>query len=374
MALTPQINSQSVNILLAKKLQENFWVNMLYLPNYGVNEGFAGDTDAGEIRVVRQIPPGIKGRRLGSTVNGGHFNAGNVIYPTSQEFELKLTDVYDGVVDVPEVAQDMFSLSLVEAEGDAMGNEFATFVNAQTIAEQIATFFNAYSVSNTSANLVVLPQNATATQYRDALLAAMAHLDNGDETIGAQTFPSKSRQILVRPTFLAGLFQANNILVGGSNLAQELLSRGVISEGTYNSNGDQYKGEFMGVPVMVAPDAIWTAAWKSLCVNTNGTLDTGNNITDVAAKLTEMNEIQALVVAAPGTLRGIAMGNRIKQIDSPDGAGIRLQPKMRMGVTCISAKSVVPIANYGIVTNNIITYTNATVYTKLVRVPEGSQS
>lgn len=374
MALTAQINSQSVNILLAKKLQDNFWVNMLYLPDHGVNESFSDNTDASTIRVVRQIPPGIKGRRYGSTVNGAPGNTANIILPTSAEYELDLLDLYDGNIDIPEVMQDMFPLSIVESEGDAIGGEFATFVNAQTIAEQVMTVLNAYSVDNTKATLEILPQNATTTMYRDALLNAMAALDNGDDAIGAQTFPAKSRQIIVRPTAKAGLFQANNILVGGSNLAQELLARGRISENTYTSNGDLFIGEFMGVPVTVAPDVIWSSAWKSLCVNNAGTVDTGNNIADVAAALAELAKIQALVVSSVGTLRGIALGNRIKQIPSPELVGVRLQPKMRMGVKCISAKSVVPVVSYGFTAANVIAYTNATVYTKLARVPEGSQT
>jgi hypothetical protein len=371
--MTTQINSQSVNVILAKKLQVNYWAGQLYLPDYGVNEGFSTDTNAATIRVVRQIAPGIKGRRIGATTNGAAFNSANAIYPTSEEYNLDITDYYDGNIDIPEVSEDMFSLSVVEAEGDAMGGEFATFVNAMTIAEQVATVLNAYSVSNTSANIVTFPQNATTTQYRDGLLTALGHLDNGDSGIGVQTFPAKARQIIVRPSFKTGLFQANNILLGGSNLAQELLAKGRISENTYTSNGDLFIGEFMQVPVCVAPDTIWTAAWTALCINNAGTVNTANNITNVTAAATELAKINALVVSSVGTLRGIAMGNRIKQVDAQNGAGIRLQPKMRMGVKCISAKSVVPVVSYGFTAANIIAYTNATVYTKLVRLPEGSQ-
>ena len=61
--------------------------------------------------------------------------------------------------------------------------------------------------------------------------------------------------------------------------------------------------------------------------------------------LTESNlaGVVGIVCSAVGTGRALAFNSAIKQIPSPNGQGIRIQPKYRMGAECWDALSVVPI-------------------------------
>lgn len=366
MPFTTMINQQSVDALTAKKLQESYFSKIIHIPGKGVNEGLTEDASAASVRVVRQKLPGIATRQLGATVNGGNFNGENAKGIASDEFYIDITNVYDGNIDIAEVQTDMFSLPVVEATMENCGGEVATGVNASTIAEQVKAWANDAIASEPVVQKVELPSTLEETSYRDAILDASAILDDGDESNQVQIYPDDMREIIARPSFCTGLFKGNNVIVGG-DLSVALLERGVIAEGTYRGNGEQYVGEVNNTPIYKAPKTLWNAAANELVFN-NGTTKSGNLAHNPDAKA-EFDKIQALVVSAVGTLRGIAVGNRVKSIPSPLGAGLRLQPKFRWGVKCIYPSSVVPIVSNGFSVADL-TYTNKT----LNRLPYGSQS
>lgn len=370
MAIAQQINQQSVDIITAKRLMENYFVNIIHMPGKGVTEGFTDDVSAPFVRVVRQKLPGILPRQLGATANGGNFNSAAAKQPQSEEFDIQITEFYDGNIDIPEVTTDMFSLPLVEATMDSVAGEVATAINASTVAEQIKTWANEMCKTTPKSHVVTLPSSIGDESYRDAVLAAGAYLDDGDEDHGVQSYPVDMREIVARPTFCAKLLTAKNIVVGG-DLSVALLERGVISEGTYKSNGNQYVGEIDNTPVYKAPSIIWNKAAQELVYLSSGVPDptAANNVYNTANAKAAIDAIEALVVSAVGTARGIATGNRVKSIPSPNGAGLRLQPKFRWGVECFYATSVVPIVAYGFTLANLATTSNV-----LARLPSGSQT
>jgi hypothetical protein len=57
--------------------------------------------------------------------------------------------------------------------------------------------------------------------------------------------------------------------------------------------------------------------------------------------------VQALVCAASATDRGISTQDYIKIIESPNGAGKRLQPKTRWGINVAYNKGICPIITSG---------------------------
>lgn len=329
-----QINSQSVQILLAKKYRQNYFQSILHRPGKGVTEEFSDDTSAGYIRVVRALPHGVTGRKLGAGTNGGNFNSTASFVASSTEYELPLLYVYDGNFDIPEVQQDMLPLNIVEEEGRNISGEVATQINASTIATQMVATLNA-DVTRTSKYVIKLPATVTATSARDALLDAMGLLENGDSANGIQSFPTDEREIVARPEFYVSLFKGDNIIVGGSNYAQEMLARGAISPDTYVDNGTSYKGEFMDTPLYVASRAVWSAAEAWI------------NAGDKALTAGALGGVQAIVCAAMGTARGVAMPETFKQIPCPIGAGLRIQPLVRWGVECWLPDSVAVVAGNG---------------------------
>lgn len=333
---TNQINNQSVNILLAKKYRDNYFQSILHRPGKGVTEEFSSDTAAGYIRVVRALPHGVTGRKLGASTNGGNFNRNDHV-ASAAEYELPLLYVYDGNFDIPEVQQDMLPLNIVEQEAKNISGEVATQINASTIAAQLVATLNA-DLARTSSYVIKLPATATASSARDALLGAMGLLENGDAANGVQSFPTDEREIIARPEFYVELFKSNNIIAGGSNFAQEMLARGAISPNTYVDNGMSYKGEFMDAPLYVASKAIWSAA--EAWINSGSAALTAGGL----------NTVQAIVCAAMGTARGVAMPETFKQIPCPIGAGIRIQPLIRWGVECWLPDSVAVVAGNGFTT------------------------
>ena len=266
--------------------------------------------------------------------NGGNFNSAASFVASSTEYELPLLYVYDGNFDIPEVQADMLPLNIVEEEGRNIAGEVATQINASTIAAQLSATLNA-DVTRASKYVIKLPATATEHSSRDALLDAMGLLENGDVANGVQSFPTDEREILARPEFYTSLFKSNNIIAGGSNFAQEMLARGAISPDTYVDNGASYKGEFMDAPLYVASKAVWSAAEAWL------------NAGSAAVSAGALNGVQAIVCAASGTARGVAMPETFKQIPCPVGAGIRIQPLVRWGVECWLPDSVAVVAGNG---------------------------
>lgn len=330
---TPKLDGQALRRYTSKNIAENIFQNILALPDKGVTERYSEDTDASEIRIIRQVVPAIEARRLGASVNGGYFNSNDALLPQSVEYGLKILYMIDDAVDFPTVMDEMVELPVAEATTKSVGGLVAKNINASTIAHQLTAVVNGYNTSASSVNFVALGGDGN---YKDALLSANGKLDNGDEGNGVDIFPIDGRQGFIRPEVRTGLFKTGSIIVGGSNYAQEMLARGAISPNTYKKDKLEYIGELDNVPFCVVSAPVWTLAEK-YCQLTAGTLDI----------------VLGLVVAGIGTGRALAFNNSVKIIDSPKGQGKRAQYKYRWGVETFYAKSVVPILANGKTPANI---------------------
>ena len=125
------------------------------------------------------------------------------------------------------------------------------------------------------------------------------------------------------------MFKTGNIIVGGSNYAQEMLARGTISPNTYKQDKLEYVGEIDGVPFCVVSKVVWNLA-EEYCQLDAGKLDV----------------VKALVVAGDATGRALAFNNSVKIIDSPAGQGKRAQYKYRWGIETFFYKGIVPVIQY----------------------------
>lgn len=330
---TPKLDGQALRRYTSKNIMENIFQNILALPEKGVTEKYSEDTDASEIRIIRQIAPAINARRMGAAVNGGYFNSNDALLPQSAEYGLKILYMIDDSIDFPTVMDEMVELPVAEATTKAVGGIVARNINASTLAHQIAAVVNGYITSTTSVNFVAVGSDGN---YKDALLTANGLLDDGDTANGIDIFPIDGRQGFLRSTVRTGLFKTGQVIVGGSNYAQEMLSRGAISPNTYKQDKLEYIGEIDGVPFCVASKPIWNLAEK-YCQLTAGKLDV----------------VLGLVVAGIATGRALAFNNSVKIIDSPKGQGKRAQYKYRWGVETFFAKGIVPILANGKVPTDI---------------------
>lgn len=108
-----------------------------------------------------------------------------------------------------------------------------------------------------------------------------------------------------------------------------MLARGAVSPDARKEWGNMYCGEIDAIPCYIAPSALW------------------NRAGDWAGATAAFAATQAMVCAASATDRGISGQDYIKIIDSPDGAGKRLQPKTRWGINVCYGKGIVPIIKNG---------------------------
>lgn len=325
MAMVYNVNSTATQVLAAKQLKENMFVGTIHRNGKGITE--QTETNVSTLRMLKVMPVSDSARELGSATNGGHFNSTGAGFSTVTEYDLNLLYIYDKVYDMPEVQQDMVPVNILDATTKNIAGRIDTEINASTLAHQLVEVFNAADTANAWTDLaVVLPASGG---FYEAIQTASVQLDNGDETNGIQAFPFDEREIIFRPSYRAKLLSANGVLIGGSNFAQSMLAKGTVSPDS-SRDGEWYVGEIDSTPCYQAPDLIWKRAgvWA-------------------ANDATTFNAVQAVVCAASATDRGVSTPDYIKIIDSPDGAGKRLQPKVRWGVKVSYAKGIVPILANG---------------------------
>lgn len=318
------VNTTATQVLAAKQVKENIFVDLVHKNGYGVNQ--VEETNVSTVRMMKASAFTDDARELGAVTNGGFFNSSSADVPTVIEYDLNLLYLYDRAKDLPEVQQDMCPVNIFEQTTKNIGGRIATEINASTIAHQLSAVYNLADTANAWTGLAVVL--GSTPDYYGAIQDASTILDDGDASNGIQAFPFEEREIIMRPTFRSKLMSASGVLLGGSNYAQSMIAKGGVSPDARKEWGNMYVGEIDLIPCYVCPSAIWTRAgvW--------------------AGSSSAFDATQAIVCAASATDRGISTQDYIKVIDSPAGAGKRLQPKTRWGVNVCYPKGIVPIISY----------------------------
>lgn len=328
---TPYINELTLKRVLAPRVKENIFQSVIFRPEEACTDKFSSDTDAAEIQVIRIKPDDREARELGATTNGGWFNNKEATQPASEAYGIKIITVIDHNIDIPTNAQSMLNVDLVDAEMKNLSGKVARNVNALTLAAQLCKNFNDVATSAVDKNWVELTSASVAKGgWKNAMLLAGAKLDEGNESQGIDLYPSDQRAYFVRPSIRAKLMQDGELIIGGSNYAQEMQADGGLSHGAKRFGINGFAGYFDGVPVYVLSNPVFDLAAKYL----------GKTSSD-------LSKVYALLVSGIGTGRALAFNSEMKIIDSPNGQGRRLQPKYRMGAECWDALSVVPIVETG---------------------------
>ena len=322
---TPFVNDLTLKRVMSNAVKKNIFQNIFTKPGEAVTEEFSNDTDAAQIQVIRVKNIDDDARRIGSGNNGGYFNSDNASTSSTEAYPINILDSIDRNIDIPANAQDMINVSLAEAELANLSGRVARNVNAMTFAVQIAKNFNDIRNSKVTSNWIKL--DATNPNYKDAIIEASSQLDDGNEAEGIDAYPDDGRAVFVRSNAKAALLKTGQLIVGGSNAAQDIIRKGGLDANTTpHVATDGYLGEVDNMPVYMASKVVWKLAEKWLGL-TDGALD----------------GVEALVVSYIGTGRALAFNHAIKMIDSPVGQGRRIQPCYRFGAECWDALSVVPI-------------------------------
>lgn len=349
---TPYVNLVTLKRLLVPKTKENIFQNIITRPGEAATEKFSTDTDAAELQIIRVLPNDGQARLVGSDINGAYFNSDAARQPATAAYGIRILNTIDYNIDIPTNMQDMVNVDMAEAELENLSGKVSRNVNAMTLAAQLAKNFNARAESGSVFNNWVTVNKTTpvAGMWKDAIIDAGSSLDNGNLAQGIETYPEDQRAVFIRPMAKAELIKTGNIIIGGSNYAQTILRNGGLDEGTRPDNITGYLGEVDNMPVYMASPAIWSLMEAYL---------------GLAPKA--LDKVYGVAVSAIGTGRALAFNSVMKTIDSPDGQGIRLQPKYRMGVECWDEYSVVPIVD--------TTFTNpATSSAPLALVAPGSRA
>jgi hypothetical protein len=319
MAIVYNVNNTATQVLAAKQVKENIFVNLLHHNGKGVTQ--QEETNVSTLRMLKVKPNLADARTIGATANGGFFNGSDAQITEVSEYDLNLLYIYDRCADIPEAQQDMCPANLFDNTTKNIGGRIATEINASTIAHQLVA---SLGVSNHA----VLLDSVNGNAY-EAIQAASTKLDDGDADNFIQAFPFDEREIIMRPQFRSKLMSDKGVLLGGSNYAQSMIAKGVVSPDANKDFGNMYVGEIDMIPCHIAPSAIWTRAGEWV------------------GETTKFDDVSAIVCAASATDRGISTLDYIKAIDSPNGAGKRLQPKTRWGINVCYAKGIAPIIAAG---------------------------
>lgn len=322
---TPFVNEATLKRIMSSRVKENIFQNIFTRPNEAVTEKFSEDTDAAEIQVIRVKADGSDARDIGEDINGNWFNGQGASFSTTAAYGVKILTTIDRNIDIPTNQQYMMNVDVAEAELANLAGRVNRNINAMTIAEQLRKNFTDVAAGTVEKNWITLA--AQDPDYLSALIEAGGKLDDGNEAEGVDAYPDGARAVIIRSKVKTALLKKGQVIIGGSNAAQNILRKGGLSEDDRPEVASTaYVGEVANMPVYVASQAVWTLAERYLGL-TPGRLD----------------GVQMLVVSAIGTLRALAFNSAMKVIDSPDGQGRRLQPKYRFGTECIDALSVVPV-------------------------------
>lgn len=324
---TPYVNEATLKRVMSSRVKDNIFQGIFTKPGEAVTEKYSEDTDAAEIQVIRVKPNSVDAREIGADTNGAWFNSADAQTATTEAYGIKILTTIDYNIDVPTNQQDMINVDVAEAELANLSGKVNKNVNALTFAVQLARNFNDVQAGSVADNKITI----TDDNYLAAIIDAGAKLDDGNEAQGIDAYPDDERAVFLRPSAKASLMKKGQIIIGGSDKAQEILRRGAFDSDTDPSVATTgYIGEVDGMPCYVASKPVWALAEKYMGL-TAGALD----------------KVEMLVVSGVGTGRALAFNSAIKMIDCPTGQGRRIQPKYRMGAECWDALSVVPVVKTG---------------------------
>lgn len=353
------INQIALKETASAQIFEKFVQNILHVNGKGVDESYVNEAALNSQSIA--IPHVALGagsfRKLGATVNGGQFNGNAAVNPKSNYFYVPLLYVYDRTEKLAKIMNDKAGYMLLSRVTENISKKIARGINAITFAEQISKTLND---SYSSGEATYVKENTDLSAY-EAFVDANALLDEGDDAIECDFFPTEMRQAFVRPSFFSAFKKGDTRYIINSDLGQEMLATGVLnpfvnSEASKVELREGYGGEIDGVPVYKVSPVLWRLA-------ATYTISNGTSLNETA-----FDDIDAVLCSGVGTIRGFSSDGEVEVIPSQEGQGWVIQPLVHGGVSCISGKSV------RLIVKNTFTNPVTSEETKLSVLPIESQN
>ena len=160
-----------------------------------------------------------------------------------------------------------------------------------------------------------------------------AKVSKGDSKLYAGYFPADERQgFLFDPIFLVDL--SETAAMSASDIATRMLAGGGMNAFTSEKKTvadfqKGYVGWLDGMPLYEVSQQVKDATWYYL----------GLDPTEDATVIGYLNDIQSMIAPANATIRGLRPTS-FKTVDDPDTQGVIIQPKVNMGVRCLSGTAL----------------------------------
>lgn len=325
----PSINGNIARRVLANEVLRGVSQDVLETNGEGITQRFSSDVSGAQIRITQFMPFNQEARELGATLNGENFDGRTALQANTNGLGVDVITVINQNIDIPQVTMDMLPIDFLGNVKKNLTMDINNNINAMTIGGKFVSTANAVAEGKHTFKEVTL-STITGDALRRVLMDMNAELDNGDVDNGLAYFPDEDRCFVFKTSFIPYLLDKGILTLGGANHAYEILALGGISQGEKQDIRRGYCGEFLGHPVYKAGELIWKLAAKYAGV-----------------PVWAFDGVYGYVSSGYANVRALAQEDQIKMIDSPDGAGVRVQPNFRMGFKSLYAKGNVFLVEAG---------------------------
>lgn len=353
------VSNQQIARLTSKTVYKNLYQDIIHKDGHGITDRFVTpeQTNAAMIDIFVPVPIGSRFRMRGAATNGAWANTENVPdsmtgqrkHVLSKRFTIDVLKRYDTNIAVSEdevegVGAASLNESFEQICRDQIEQDIAINVNGYTFAAQLYSFFmDSFSADATATEVAAAIEAYTydATNRTGAVRAfklSNAKVSKGDSKLYAGYFPADKRQAFIfDTTFLVDL--TDSVALNASDVASRMLAGGGMNAFTSEKHTvadyeKGYVGWLDGMPLYEALQQVKDATWYYL----------GLNATTDATVIGHLDKFVCMIAPANATLRALRPTS-FKTVDDPDAQGVIIQPKVNMGVRCLSGNSIKCVYN-----------------------------
>ena len=348
------VSNQQVARLVSKTVYKNLYQDIIHKDRFGISDKFITpeQTNAAIVDIYVPIPINNRFRMRGASTNGLWANKDNLPDSTTGQRKHVLSKRFS--IDILKRYDTNIAISEDEVEGTNAANldegfeqicknqieqDIAININGYTFASQLYSFFmDSFSSTPTATEVANAIEIYTySADNRTAAIRAFklsnAKVSKGDSKLYAGYYPADARQaFLFNTTFLVDL--TDTTALTASDVATRMLAQGGMNAftGEKKTVADfekGYVGWLDGMPLYEVLQQVKDAMYYYLG------LDTTTDATTIAL----LEQLSAFIAPANATLRGLRPTS-FKTVDDPDVQGVIVQPKVNMGVRCLSGNSL----------------------------------
>jgi len=348
------VSNQQVAKLVSKTVYKNLYQDIIHKDGFGITDKFVTpeQTNAAVIDIYVPIPINNRFRMRGAATNGLWTNKDNLPdastgqrkHVLSKRFSIDILKRYDSNIAISEdEVEGTNAANLNEGFEQICKNQIeqdiAININGYTFASQLFSFFmDSFSATPTAAEIAKAIEIYTydATNKTVAIRAfklSNAKVSKGDSKLYAGYYPAEARQaFLFNTIFLVDL--TDTAALSASDVSARMLAQGGMNAFTNEKKTvadfeKGYVGWLDGMPLYEVMEQVKDAMYYYLG------LDASDNATEIAL----LEQLSAFIAPANATLRGLRPTS-FKTVDDPDTQGVIIQPKVNMGVRCLSGNSL----------------------------------